>query len=102
MLWVQVGSLDEDGEAILDLSLWQHLALAPQEYRLGVETKTRTNSPSITADQPGQAVVSRRDVELATRSRVKMVDVAICVTTTYPAKWLLAHVEGRHTSNDEM
>lgn len=60
------------------------------------------NHSSITADQSGQAVVSRRDVELATRCRVKMVDVAICVTTTYPAKWLLAPVEGRHTSNDEM
>lgn len=83
--------------------LWQHLALAPQEYRFGVWRRRHTHKhPSITADQLGQAVVSPRDVELATRSRVKAVDVAICVTTTYPAKWLLAHVEGRHTSNDEM
>lgn len=98
------GSLDEDGdgEAVLDLSCGHTM---PWPLRSTVSVWRRSlahNHLSITADQSGQAVVSRRDVELATRSRVKMVDVAICVTTTHPAKWLLAPVEGRHTSNDEM
>lgn len=89
-----VGSLDEDGEAILGLSCGHpHLALARQEHRFVWRRRLV---------QSGRAVVSPRDVKLAPRSRrgrVKMLDVAIRVTATYPAKWLLAPVEGRHTSS---
>lgn len=73
--------------------LWPHLALARQEHRFVWRRRLA---------QSGRAVVSPRDVKLAPRSRrgrVKMLDVAIRVTATYPAKWLLAPVEGRHTSS---
>jgi hypothetical protein len=87
LLRVHVGSLDEDREAILDLSCGDTLAWASQEHPFGVETKTRRQPSCHPADQSRQAAVSRRDVKLATRSRVKTMDVAIRVTTTYPAKW---------------
>lgn len=73
--------------------LWPHLAVARQEHRFMWRRRLA---------QSGRAVVSPRDVKLAPRSRrgrVKMLDVAIRVTATYPAKWLLAPVEGRHTSS---
>lgn len=88
----EVGSLDENGEEILDLSCGHTW---PWPVRSTVLVWRRRLA------QSGRAVVSRRDVELAPRSRVKMLDVAIRVTATYPAKWLLAPVEGRHTSSPQ-